>query len=118
MARQGVPRGPLTSFGKLLQERDISAKTIGEAIGIAEDKYPLPTGVVNYYVYGQLRPGPLRQRILSELLKVPVDELFPDGPVHPSKRKRSKQELQLLEDAKSVKPAAKRTKRAAAHIGR
>lgn len=96
-----LPRGEMTPLGRVLTERGISPKAVGEAIAIAEKKSArVLSGRVNQWIYGRITPSPLRQRLLAQWLKVPLEDLFPPPP----KRERPKPpprrpDLQLLEAA-------------------
>jgi hypothetical protein len=71
-------RGERTPFGKLLDERGISARSFGEALGEAEERAErVPTEDVNLWIYGRRQPGQIRQALIARLLGVSRFELFP-----------------------------------------
>lgn len=120
MAKTGrpviVPRGPITPFGRVLRERNISSRTLGEALAIAEGKErQVETQLVNRWVWGKQRPSPDRQELIAQMLKLPVGELFP-----PITETRPQTELDLLAAAaRSRRPPRPRAPAAgAAHLER
>jgi hypothetical protein len=101
-----LPRGEMAPLGRVLAERGISMRALGEAVAIAEKKPErVPTSKVSLWIWGKNQPTLWRQRLIAQLLKLPQEELFPPQPKRERpKRPKPRPDLQLLAAAAELEP--------------